>query len=129
MNARKRQLWMVAGIILVLILSACGSSTSGGSGSSSSGSGTPNVTVNLTGVINAQRITVTLYGVSDGGTGSANLTAQMGVLIGDSNGNGAVSSADVAQTKSRSGVTVDATNFRSDVNANAVSDRKLLIAD
>ncbi len=38
MNARKRQLWMVAGIILVLILSACGSSTSGG-GSSSSGSG------------------------------------------------------------------------------------------
>ena len=39
MNARKRQLWMVAGIILVLILSACGSSTSGGSGSSSSGSG------------------------------------------------------------------------------------------
>src|SRR5437016_2921862 len=40
MNARKRQLWMVAGIILVLILSACGSSTSGGSGSSS-GSGNP----------------------------------------------------------------------------------------
>ncbi len=39
MNARKRQLWIVAGIILVLILSACGSSTSGGSGSSSSGSG------------------------------------------------------------------------------------------
>src|SRR2546421_7791003 len=39
MNARKRQLWMVAGIILVLILSACGSSTTGGSGSSSSGSG------------------------------------------------------------------------------------------
>src|SRR6266704_1480466 len=38
MNARKRQLWIVAGIIL-LILSACGSSTSGGSGSSSSGSG------------------------------------------------------------------------------------------
>src|SRR5438105_12465056 len=38
MNARKRQLWMVAGIILVLILSACGSCGSGGSGSSS-GSG------------------------------------------------------------------------------------------
>ena len=38
MNAKKRQLWIVAGIILVLILSACGSSTSGG-GSSSSGSG------------------------------------------------------------------------------------------
>ena len=37
MNAKKRQLWIVAGIILVLILSACGSSTSGGSGSSGSG--------------------------------------------------------------------------------------------
>jgi len=47
----------------------------------------------------------------------------MGVLIGDSNGNGAVSSADVAQTKSRSGVMVDATNFHSDVNANgAIND-------
>src|SRR5437660_10609595 len=38
MNASNRRLWIVAGIILVLILSACGSSTSGG-GSSSSGSG------------------------------------------------------------------------------------------
>jgi len=38
MNSRKRQLWFVAGIILVLILSACGSNSSG-SGSSSSGSG------------------------------------------------------------------------------------------
>src|SRR5205823_6393537 len=37
MNAKKRQLWIMAGIILVLILSACGSSTSGGSGSSGSG--------------------------------------------------------------------------------------------
>jgi sulfonate transport system substrate-binding protein len=38
MNTRKRQIWIVAGIILVLILSACGS-TSGGGSSSSSGSG------------------------------------------------------------------------------------------
>src|SRR5262249_9698753 len=58
-----------------------------GSVSSSSGSGTSSLTVNLTGVTNAQRITVTLYGVSNGGSGSANLTAQMGVLVGDSNGN------------------------------------------
>ena len=31
---------------------------------------------------------------------------------------GTVNAADVAQTKSRLGQTVDATNFRSDVNAN-----------
>ena len=89
-----------------------------GSVSSSSGSGTTNITVNLTGVINAQLVSVTLYGVSDGGTGTANLTAQMGVLVGDTTGGGTVNSADVAQSKARSGTAVDATNFRSDVNAN-----------
>src|SRR5205085_5191750 len=46
MNARKRQLWFVAGIILVLILSACGSSTSGG-GSSSSGSGSAKIPLKI----------------------------------------------------------------------------------
>ena len=89
-----------------------------GAVSSSSGSGTPNIIVNLTGVINAQRIMVTLYGVNDGGTGSVNLTAQMGVLIGDTSADGAVNSSDVAETKARSGMTINPTNFRSDVNAN-----------
>jgi hypothetical protein len=42
----------------------------------------------------------------------------MGVLVGDTNGNGTVNAADVAQTKSRLGQTVGAANFRSDVNAN-----------
>jgi len=93
-----------------------------GSVSSSSGSGTTSLTVNLTGVTNAQRITVTLYGVSDGGSGSANLTAQMGVLVGDTNGNGTVNAADVAQTKGRLGQTVGATNFRSDASANGSID-------
>lgn len=103
----------------VVVTFSSASVTAGtGTVSSSSGSGTATVTVNLTGVTSAQRLTVTLFGVSDGGTGTANLTAQMGVLIGDSNGNGSVNSADVSQTKSRSGMTVDSTNFRSDVNAN-----------
>jgi hypothetical protein len=42
----------------------------------------------------------------------------MGVLIGDTNGNGAVNASDVSQSKARIGQTLDATNFRSDVNAN-----------
>jgi hypothetical protein len=42
----------------------------------------------------------------------------MGVLVADTNGNGAVNSADVSQTKGRLGATLDANNFRSDVNAN-----------
>ena len=88
-----------------------------GSVSSSSGSGTTTVTVNLTGVTNAQRITVTLFGVNNG-TAMGDVSVQMGVLIGDTNANGAVNAGDVAQTKSRIGQPVDGTNFRSDVNAN-----------
>jgi hypothetical protein len=42
----------------------------------------------------------------------------MNILIGDTNGNGAVNATDVSQTKSRSGQSVGAGNFRSDVNAN-----------
>ena len=42
----------------------------------------------------------------------------MGVLVGDSNGDGHVNASDVAQSKSRSGQTLDGSNFRSDVNAN-----------
>src|SRR5438132_14430129 len=44
------------------------------------------VTVNLTGVTNAQRITVTLFNVNDG-THMGNVPVSMGVLIGDVNGN------------------------------------------
>jgi hypothetical protein len=85
---------------------------------SSSGSGTTTVTVNLTGVTNIQRITVKLAALTETGnpanTGDLGLT--MGVLVGDTNGNGAVNAGDTTQTRSRSGQTTDATNFRSDVN-------------
>jgi hypothetical protein len=74
------------------------------------------VTIPLTSVANAQTINVTLFGVN----GGANIVIPMSVLVGDTNGNGAVNSGDVVQSKSRLGQTVDATNFRSDVNANGV---------
>ena len=86
-----------------------------GSVSGSSGSGTTTVTVNLTGVTNAQRITVTLLGVNDG-TSTGDVGVQMGVLVGDTNGDGFVNSGDSLQTRNRSGQATDATNFRSDVN-------------
>jgi hypothetical protein len=82
----------------------------------SSGSGTTAVTVNLTGITNAQRITVTLLGVSDG-TRMGDLGVQMGVLVGDTNGNGAVSASDIGQTKAQSGQAATGANFRTDVNA------------
>jgi hypothetical protein len=40
----------------------------------------------------------------------------MNVLIGDTNGNKAVNSSDVSQTKQQSGLSVTSSNFRSDVN-------------
>ena len=39
----------------------------------------------------------------------------MGVLLGDTSGNGTVNSTDVSQTKLKSGQAVDAANFRTDV--------------
>jgi hypothetical protein len=42
----------------------------------------------------------------------------MTILIGDTNGNGTVNAADIAQTKGRLGQAVTAANFRSDVNGN-----------
>ena len=41
----------------------------------------------------------------------------MGVLVGDTNGDGFVNLGDALQTRNRSGQVTDATNFRSDVNA------------
>ncbi|MEO5721447.1 MAG: dockerin type I domain-containing protein [Chthoniobacterales bacterium] len=92
--------------------------TSGaGSVSSSSGSGTTSVTVNVTGVTNAQRITVTLAGLSNA-SGTGDLGVPMGILIGDTNVSGSVSASDVGQAKSQSGQPVTLSNFRADVNAN-----------
>jgi hypothetical protein len=92
--------------------------TSGtGNVDSFSGSGTSQITVNLSGVTDQQRITMTLHGVNNG-TSTGDVPISMGVLIGDVNGNGTVSSADVALTKSQVGATVGAGNFREDVNVN-----------
>jgi hypothetical protein len=91
--------------------------TSGtGTVSSSSGSGTPVITVNLTGVTNAQTITLTLSGVNDG-TNTGDVGVRMSVLVGDTNADGAVNSADISQTKSQSGNAVTSSNFREDANA------------
>jgi hypothetical protein len=87
--------------------------------SSFSGSGTPTITVNLTGVIDVQRITVTLHNVNDG-MHTGDVPVSMGVLVGDVNGNGSVNATDVALTKSQVGNAVSGSNFREDVNANGL---------
>ena len=91
--------------------------TSGAGSVSNFGVSGSEVTVNLTGVTNAQRITLTLHNVNNG-TSAGDVPVSMGVLMGGVNGNTGVSAFDVSQTKARSGQAVDATNFRSDVTVN-----------
>ena len=61
------------------------------------------MTVNLTGVTDVQKITVTLTDVS------ANM------LIGDTSANKIVSTFDVSQTRHQVGIPVTSANFREDV--------------
>jgi hypothetical protein len=77
------------------------------------------MTVNLTGVANVQKITVTLNNVTDTLTQVMPSTAvSMNTLVGDTSGNKTVNGSDVSQTKVQVGVAVSATNFREDVNVN-----------
>jgi CSLREA domain-containing protein len=73
------------------------------------------VTINLTGVANAQTLTITLSDVSDANT-VGNVVLRMGVLFGDTTGNGTVSSSDVSQIKLASGQSITAARFRNDLN-------------
>src|SRR5207237_7078163 len=51
------------------------------------------------------------------GTNTSDVQATMGVLVGDTNTDGLVDSADITQTKSQSGQPVTQSNFREDINA------------
>ncbi len=97
-----------------------GTSVTSDSGGTASISTTSNVgsevTVNLTGVSNAQTITINLLGVSAGGPSSNTVSVKMSVLLGDTTSDASVNSADIGQTKSQSGAIVSDDNFRNDVN-------------
>jgi hypothetical protein len=73
------------------------------------------LTVNLTGVSNAQTLTLNMSSVSDGVNTNSAFAFLIGILIGDSTGDGSVNSADISQTKSKSGQAVGSSNFRNDV--------------
>lgn len=98
-----------------------GVSVSNGTGgvSSSAINGDPHeYIVNLTGVTNAQTISVSLTNVNDSaGNFSSAISVSMAVLLGDTNADRFVNSGDISQTKSQSGNTVTSSNFREDANA------------
>ena len=68
---------------------------------------------------NAQRLTVALFDTDDG-TNSGDVGVRMGVLIGDTTGDGVVNASDVGQTKSQVGQEVNGSNFRTDVAPNGI---------
>jgi hypothetical protein len=74
--------------------------------------------VNLTGVTcNQQYVTVTLTGVHDDqGNTLGSATATMGLLLGDTNGDGVVDRSDVHRTRIERGQEANSENFRADVN-------------
>jgi hypothetical protein len=79
------------------------------------------ITINLTGVTNAQAITVALFGV-DTGTATADVGVRMGVLLGDTTGDTdpghVVNSSDVSQVQFESGHAINGLNFRTDLTTN-----------
>jgi hypothetical protein len=96
-------------------VSVNGATADGGgtvSGYTTSGS---DIIVDVAGVANGQRTTVSLNGVSNGAT-TTSISVSFGALVGDTNGDGVVSAADTLQTRNRAGQATDGTNFRSDVN-------------
>jgi hypothetical protein len=99
----------------------CGS-VSGASGSVAPGSVTTECIAQVSGLPEAQYSIVTLQGVTDS-TGTFNAAATIGVLPGDTTGNGSVNSSDISQTQSQSGqpLTSGPTgNFREDVTVNGL---------
>jgi hypothetical protein len=96
-----------------------GSATCGGNPAAGLNANGSTVTVDCTGVTNAQTISIALSNVSDG-TNTVNVSVPMGVLEGDTTANRAVNSSDISQTQSQSGQPVTGLNFREDVTINGL---------
>jgi hypothetical protein len=90
--------------------------TSGVANISSFSASGSQVTANLTGVANAQRITLS-FTATEAGSPAVDVNVPMATLLGDSNGNGIVNSTDIGQARGQTGQMMTALNFRTDLNA------------
>lgn len=107
---------------LVSVDQATVTSGAGSVSSSAIGSDTHQYIVNLTGVTNAQTLTVGLVNAHDSTNAIGNVSASMSVLLGDTNADRFTDAIDVSQTKSQSGNPVTSSNFREDVNVDGFID-------
>jgi hypothetical protein len=81
--------------------------------------------VNLRGVTcNASNVVITLSGITDSqGNNLPTASVTMKLLLGDVDGDGSVTNADLSIAKADQGQTTDGTNFRVDINTNGIIDR------
>ena len=94
--------------------------TSGvGSVVNATGNGTNTITVNLTGVANAQYLTVKL-GCTDDGVNIGDVSVTMGVLLGDASGDGTVQAGDTIIVRNLSGTVTTQPTAPADVNVDGV---------
>ena len=72
------------------------------------------VTVILPNLADSQRVSITLSGIN--GNVASNVTQEVGFLVGDINGSGTVTAADIMALKARANSMLDQNNFRFDLN-------------
>ena len=95
---------------------------SSGSASSSSVSGST-LTIDLSGATNGQTLVVNISDIRDSTTGaSGNYSLDIGVLLGDVNGDGLVNQSDLNIISADSGQTTSASNFRADIGEQGTID-------
>ena len=95
------------------VTTSCG----GVSGTTTSGN---QLTINLTGVPNASRCSITVQGVTDGVTAPHDVSIPLNFLLGDTNADGFVNVGDTVQVRSQAGNDVTNSNFRFDVNVDGL---------
>jgi len=96
---------------------SCGTAmSSAGTATNDPASGGNDCLVDLTGVANAQYVTVTLSGVIDNQGNQGNVSGTFGVLLGDVNGSKRVDAADVSSVRQQTLQPVTISNFLNDIN-------------
>lgn len=78
------------------------------------------ITMNLTGVSNAQTIEITIFG-ANGGSGTSDIKFPVGFLLGDTSNDGVVNVADITETRRASGQVPAPGSFRTDVTVDGVT--------
>ena len=105
---------------LTSVTSASVTAGAGSIGTALLGPNTNQYTVNLTGVTSGQSTTVKVTNAHDSTGAAGDVTAILGVLVGDVSNNAVVSNTDVSSVKGQVGAPVTPSNFRNDVTINGV---------